>query len=39
MTIVGQTGEKQRKKGSALLALGEQQAADSLFDSESQVLR
>ena len=39
MTIVGQTGEKQRKKGSTLLALCEQPVADSLFDSESQALR
>ena len=39
MTIVGQTGEKQRKKGSALLSLCEQPVEDSLFDSESQVLR
>ena len=39
MTIVGQAGEKQRKKGSASLALREQPIADSLFDSESQVLR
>ena len=39
MTIVGQAGEKQRKKGSALLALREQPVADSLFDSENQALR
>ncbi len=37
--IIEQTGEKQRKKGSALLALCEQPVADSLFDPESQVLR
>ena len=30
MTIVGQTGEKQRKKGSALFALREQPVADGL---------
>ena len=39
MTIVGQTGEKQRKKGSTLLALRKQPVADSLFDSENQALR
>ena len=39
MTIVGQAGEKQRWKGSALFALREQPVADSLFDSESQALR